>query len=409
MGFISNIWDTLRGNNQQGTPFFLKSILGYGISTNINTSEINGQLLAYLSNPFVNSIIDKKTEMFINGKMFINDINGNESKSKEASDLMALLMKPNGFQDGREFAKNVYRNCLIFGGAYVMPIDLGLSTIKGFVCLLNSELQIEYDYSLYPNKIEATNYIKRIHLTRPESNGMMDLTPIKDSLLLIKLNESPVMPARFMSKLTSLSDQINTLNVGCDASLNLLRNHGALMIITNKSKDISGSMPLMPDDKDAFYKDYFENFGLNTGKKGVMITSHDLGALKISMPIADLKLDESEKRSVRTIADSYNVPMQLLGFPEGSTFNNVSEAKKSAYENGVIPEALTVWKSFEEYLKTDKIEVYFDHLEIFQESELQKIEKNLKHIEIADQLLTSGTITIQEHKEYLIENEVINI
>ena len=79
MGLIDNIWQILRGKQGTYNPFFIKSIDGYSISTNIDTSTVNGQLLAYLSNPFVNSIIDKKTELFMNAKMFINDSTGKVS------------------------------------------------------------------------------------------------------------------------------------------------------------------------------------------------------------------------------------------------------------------------------------------------------------------------------------------
>lgn len=406
MGLIDNIWQILRGKQGTYNPFFIKSIDGYSISTNIDTSTVNGQLLAYLSNPFVNSIIDKKTELFMNAKMFINDSTGNESRSKEATTLRELLKNPNGFQNGNEFIKNVYRNCQIFGGAYILPIDLGLNKIQGFVCLLNSSLNIEYDYSLYPNKIEKTNYIKRLTLTT-FNGSQVDLTDKKDSILMIKLSESLTKPCQFQSKLASLSDQINTLNVGCDASLNLLRNHGAMMIVTNKSKDVSGTMPLTSKEKDNFYNDYYQNFGVNTGKKGVMFTSHDLGVVKVSMPISELRLDESEIRAVRTISEALNYPMILLGFSQGTTYSNVKEAKLSVYENAIIPEADLIYKSFETYLKTDNIKVYFDHLQIFQESELQKIEKNKLHIEIGKQLYDNGIYTLEQYKKYLIENEII--
>ena len=405
MGVFNRVWNIL-SPDKVIRNYFLRSIDGYSITDNIDTSTTQGQYLSYIANPFVSTIIDEKTNAFVNAKVFIEK-NGVELLSPDAKMITDILNKPNGFQSRTEFIKNIYRNCQIFGGAYILPIDLGLSTVKGYSCLLNCNLKIEYDYKSYPFVINKTNFIRRITYTNPYDGHYYDLTEYKDKLVIIKLNEDCIKIGHPQSKLVQLNDQINTLNVACDATLNLLRNHGALMMITNRSKDMSGMIPMKPGEKTDFYNDYYEKFGVQGGKNKILFANHDLNAVKISLPISELQLEPTEKRAVRTIAKAFGYDMLLLGFAEGSTFNNMNEAKLSLYENTIIPEAITVWNGMDVLLKDGNFKAYYDHLEVFQESENLKLDRKTKYIAIADSLYNSGVYTQQQRIDYLTENEVI--
>jgi len=405
MGFLNGVWNIL-SPNKVIRNFFLRSIDGYSITDNIDTSTTQGQYLSYIANPFISTIIDEKTNAFVNGKVFVEK-NGVEFTSPDVKMILDLLNKPNGYQSNVEFLKNIYRNCQIFGGAYILPIDLGLSSVKGFSCLLNSCLDIEFDFKSYPFSITKTNFIKRITYTNPYDGHYYDLTEYKDKLIIVKLNEDETKIGQPQSKLVQLNDQINTLNVACDATLNLLRNHGALMMITNRSKDMSGMIPMKPSEKDEFYEDYYKKFGIQGGKNKILFSNHDLNAVKISLPIADLQLGENEKRAVRTISKALGYDMLLLGFPDGSTFNNMNEAKLSLYENTIIPESITLWSGMDVLLKDGNFKAYYDHLEIFQESEKTKAERDRLYIDNGKQLVDNGIYTIEQYKEYLTEKEVI--
>jgi hypothetical protein len=87
-------------------------------------------------------------------------------------------------------------------------------------------------------------------------------------------------------------------------------------------------------------KQFKEKYGILKGKWDTILSTIPLNFQQISKPIKDLMLMETIQDSTRVIAEAYNYPMYLLGFSEGTTFNNVSEARRSLYEEAVIPEAM---------------------------------------------------------------------
>ncbi len=55
------------------------------------------------------------------------------------------------------------------------------------------------------------------------------------------------------------------------------------------------------------------------------------------MSASDLSLIEQYNASIKDLCNIYSVPAVLLNNTESSTYNNVIEAKKTLYQNAVIP------------------------------------------------------------------------
>ena len=98
----------------------------------------------------------------------------------------------------------------------------------------------------------------------------------------------------------------------------------------------------------------------------------------MTFPTRELMLFEEIEDDVRQIADNYDYPMYLLGFKAGSTFSNVGEAKKALYQDTIIPEAEGWAEAFTTYFELKnlgfKLSVFFDHLDVFQQSEKERAE-----------------------------------
>jgi hypothetical protein len=111
-------------------------------------------------------------------------------------------------------------------------------------------------------------------------------------------------------------------------------------------------------------------------------------------------LFEEIEDDVRAISDAYDYPMFLLGFKDGTTFDNVGEAKKTLYQDAIIPEAIGWAEAFARYFELGKlglkIEITYDHLEIFQQSEKDKAEALKAKIEANMPLLTNNIITLNQ-------------
>ena len=90
--------------------------------------------------------------------------------------------------------------------------------------------------------------------------------------------------------------------------------------------------------KDKFRKQYQ---GANNGGD-VIITPKDLSWVNFGLSASDLSLIEQYNGSIKDLCNIYNVPVVLLNNTESSTYNNVKEAKKSLYQNAVIPELIKI-------------------------------------------------------------------
>ena len=76
-----------------------------------------------------------------------------------------------------------------------------------------------------------------------------------------------------------------------------------------------------------------------------------------------MSLIEQYNASIKDLANIYSVPAVLLNNTESSTYNNVKEAKKSLYQNCVMPEMIKIRDELNRWLAPkygDKIYIDFD-------------------------------------------------
>ena len=179
------------------------------------------------------------------------------------------------------------------------------------------------------------------------------------------------------SRLIALQDPISNIIAAYEARNVLITRKGALGILSNNSKDAAGAIPLKDIEKKDL-QDEFKRYGLAKDQYQVIITSASLQWQSMTFPTKELMLFEEIEDDVRQIADNYEYPMYLLGFKAGSTFSNVGEAKKSLYQDAIIPEAESIYLAFTNFFNTEKygfsFQVFYDHLEILQKSEKDKAE-----------------------------------
>lgn len=156
----------------------------------------------------------------------------------------------------------------------------------------------------------------------------------------------------------------------------------------------------MSDEDKKNLQEDFQKYGLSRDQWQVIITNASLKWQAMSMPTKDLLLFEEIEDDVRQIADTYEYPMYLLGFKSGTTYSNVGEAKKSLYQDSIIPEAEYIAESLSTFLKTDlvglQIKVFYDHLDIFQQGEKEKADAFKVRSDANVPLYEKGIITLNQ-------------
>jgi hypothetical protein len=94
------------------------------------------------------------------------------------------------------------------------------------------------------------------------------------------------------------------------------------------------------------------------------------------MPIKDMMLLEMEKADVMAIADAFNYPSVLLASEKGTTYSNQEGAKRSFYQDTIVPEAMHIEEQLNRMLYTEqngvKITLDYTWLPILQMDEKLK-------------------------------------
>lgn len=387
----------VRSVQKTGSTFFY----AFGQPKTVHeTITTNGQMAAYFSCAPVNGIINRKARAFANAKWWLLDKDGNEAKGTLATSIQNLITKPNPLQTWGQLCTQAKVYEQIFGECFIFAITpVGFNTkekVKTLWVLPNWMLKVKYSGKLYMQS-DIAEIIEGYELTTASGTP----TPLeRDSVIHIKdTNQNLVDTHLGQSRLTSLQDPVSNIIAAYEARNTLITKKGALGILSNTSKDAAGTIPLKPGEKEDVQEE-FKKYGLSKEQWQVIVTNANLKWQSMTFPTRDLMLFEEIQDDVRQIADNYDYPMYLLGFKEGSTFNNVSEAKKSLYQDTIIPESEGFAEALNRFFGTTekgiRLTVFFDHLDVFQQSEREKAEafkvKN-EGFKIAYEL---GIVTLQE-------------
>jgi phage portal protein BeeE len=96
----------------------------------------------------------------------------------------------------------------------------------------------------------------------------------------------------------------------------------------------------------------------NKNTRGLPLVLKDkMGKLDLGQHLADLEIIESSRDGVRMLCNIYGFPVDLMNDPAGSTYNNKSTARKSAWTDCIIPNLERVRQTFNASL-IDGVEEY---------------------------------------------------
>ncbi|MCM1337713.1 MAG: phage portal protein [Candidatus Amulumruptor caecigallinarius] len=138
------------------------------------------------------------------------------------------------------------------------------------------------------------------------------------------------------SRLDSVRHNLSILGDVYGARKTIYGNCGAVGMITNKSKDDTGTVALTDDEKKEIHDQYNRSYGLGSGKSPIMISSLDLDYKQIGLSIAHLQPFEETLADAVTIAGAYEIPSVLIPRKDQSTFDNQANAEKAVYSNVIM-------------------------------------------------------------------------
>lgn len=243
--------------------------------------------------------------------------------------VLKLLRRPNPLEGYKTFMRNAITHRLISGNCYIhgnvvytgKVMDLTLmrpDRVTIMVTSYNEPYEYLYNYygKIYHYSIEPiTQHSEVLHIKEP--NPLNDLYG--------------------MSPIAAASMSVDQHNESSEWNKKLLENSARPPgILTMKDK--SDSAPQMSKEQLGEVRELLDERitgSKNAGK--IPVLNFDMVWQSLGMSPTDMDWLKGKDTSARDICYAFGYPPHLLGLPDNSTYNNMSEAKLALYEETVIP------------------------------------------------------------------------
>jgi len=193
-------------------------------------------------------------------------------------------------------------------------------------------------YLLKNNGFKVTDKQSQFRIESDDLNHLKHINPTQYGLDYLK-GLSPLQAGLY--SLTGSTDIQKAISV-------VVKNQGVKGILTNKggrgqtntrfsedmAKAVKGAIKNMLSGIDKFASTH--------------VTSADLDYLQMGMSSADLQLIQSGVLTDRQLCNLYGLDSKLFNDVSSSSFNNVTEANKSMYQNAIIPNLTKLVGSYNE-------------------------------------------------------------
>lgn len=257
---------------------------------------------------------------------FYVKINENEV---ENDPFTKLLLRPSPKQTYQSFMQQLVMHRLISGNSYVYGNVVSTKKIMELTVMRPDRVTIDVTKTGIPYQ-----YVYNI-------NGEIYKYPIDPftfvSSVLHMKEQNPLDDLYGMSPISAAAMSIDQHNESQEWNKKLLQNSarppGVLTL-----KDRGDTAQSLTDKQKEDLRDQIENKFAgykNAGK--IPILTFDMEWRSMGMSPTDMDWLNGKNSTARDICLAFGFPPHLLGLSEGSTFNNVAEAKMALYEETVIP------------------------------------------------------------------------
>jgi HK97 family phage portal protein len=329
----------------------------------------------FSTTPELYSVIMRKAMMYSNGVFKHYKLNSKgEPEELFNTDVLKLLENPNPLQSRNEWLieemihTSIYGNSLVYGlrgTRFQLPKALYNLPVNRVEVVPTGKIYKQY-------KLE--DIIKEFVLTYYD--GTMDKYEPKDVIYSRLTN--PNNPLVGLSPLQALQMPISNIRGAYGYRNVLINERGAIGLLSNDTKDMDGGVPLTDAEKKKIENQYSKDYGIRDSQSKVMVTSSSLKWTPMVYPTKDLMLFEEITSDLRIILDAYGLNEYLFSKESGTSYNNLLEGKRMAYQDAIIPYADDFSYKLSQYLGLDKINEFvtidYSHIEALQKSQKEQSE-----------------------------------
>lgn len=320
--------------HDHGFLSLLGGTLSYLFTGRSGRNSFNEFLDAYATNPIVSMVVSKISFASASIKRIVVDDKGNEITN---SKLLELMENPNSEQGMVEFYEEIDEYLSLTGNVFVRFVTgiggfgeelIILAPNRVDIICNNLGIIIRYDFTDYDNRLFKYDPEEILHI---KTNNVVDQDHVDR-----KFGLSPLRAARPI---------IQSSNEKFSAEASIFKNRGIIGFASNDS-----DIPMHEEERLEAQKVFTQNSGGSDKFNSIYVTNTRLKFVQTGMSPTDLKLLEGIISSLRQLCAMYGMPSVLFNDNESSTFNNVLEAKTTAYTDVYIPLANKVDKSLSPWL-----------------------------------------------------------
>tara|TARA_R110000772_G_scaffold125404_2_gene232117 strand:+ start:259 stop:1476 length:1218 start_codon:yes stop_codon:yes gene_type:complete len=351
----------------------------------------------YMTTPEVHAVVNLRGTLLASGvwKHYKRDNNG-DKVLVENSDFVKFLENPNALMNGNDYNFLLDQSKSLYGKSFEY-------VLKGF-----SSQQIPTDIKILPPnqmKIETTGFwYKQTKIEEIIKEFKYDNNSIPVDEIIYRRIPNANNPIDGESPLKSLYMPISNIREAYKFRNVIMTKRGALGMLTNQSSNSVGAIPLRDTERQRIEKQYQESYGTDDDQSQILISNASLSYQSMSFPTKDLLLFEEVNEDFMRIIDAYGLNINLFSRTAGSTFENLSQGLKQAYQSTIIPEAeelaMNRTKLFGMDSSKEWLELDFSHVPVLQENEVEKSQV-LNNKANATQTLVNAGYSLEEVKEII--------
>lgn len=406
MGLFRKVFNRWLG---RGIDFFGFSM--NGCHYDIPLDGVFGQNAAYDRCSTLKTVVNRNARAMANGVWWITDNAGNDVTEKYF-DIAVRLTTPNPIQTFSEFIMqmDVYRQ--LRGEVFVYfaaPVGSSASAAYSWWVIDPRYVEIETTGILYGGE-NIEDIITRYWLNAGGQRTELDrsrLLHIKDVNQNLDFCPSDIGG---VTRLYSVQNSVNNLIVAEEALLSMNKDRGALGILSNDTDDAAGHVPMSPEEQNRLQEKFKARYGLQQGQWKVIITDAKLKWQSMTMSVKELQLLEGMTENIQLICNAFDYPYELLANTNNVTYANKQEAKKSWYEDTIIPMSRIYAEGFTRMLLGlggDKFVMDFSTLSCLKTAEADRAKTYYQKAVAVRELYTLGIISREEARIELDYNESI--
>ena len=402
---ITNFGTAIRGLFQ-GTDRFTRGlnigsdyynfVNNYNVPQEVYETISNNEMKIFKTTPEVYIPIMKKATMFSNGVFRVKDYKTNEII--ENHPLIKVLEKPTLTMNRNEWMIANCVNIHIYGNSYIFknqpnPISNPFNIL--FPILPNSEIIIKTTGKTY-KQTEKTDVIEYYKL---QTKG--DKLSVDEVIHMKMYSEDGI---KGISVLEPLQMPISNARAGYGFNNVNLSKKGALGLITPAGSDAIGVKNLTDEAQKELEQQFTEQHGIFDNQTPVKFSKQPVDYKNLNYPIKEQMIFETINHTMQKVIDAIGLNENIFSRDKQSTFTNMNEGLKMAYQDSIIPFAELFCFTLNDSLGLFDLGIYieldYSHIPALQENQ-KDVATNAKVKSEALQGLVSIGYSTQEAEQLL--------